>query len=263
VVNYSFMTLQQAYDHVVMRMGNIRSEINMDWSTVVRSVNRAIREATFAFLPYKEWMNNNVMVVTHRIALPQNFLSPIRVLLSQDGDPPYIEARPVDAREFQSINSWYNRNVWNMGVNIKPAYTIWGETVNTVRRTVLHIAPNDDYETGTAPTGYTYNGMTLSGVMEYYTAPNFVTVAATTLPIPYELEEYVVLMAVERMISKSGEIDEVTRAHVLVEKERKRLMEMLSEKRRTEKRELVSYVDPAVPVVAAAPEEGEAVENKR
>lgn len=257
MINYSFMTLQQAYDYLMIRLANMRSDKNTDWSTAVTCINRAIREAMLAHLPYKEWTNNYTMVVTHRLPMPANFLSPIRVMLSIDGNPPYLEARAVNAREFQSINSWYNRNIWNQGINFKPSYTLWGETINTVRRTVIHLSPNADFETGTAPTGHVYNGVTVSGLMEYYAAPPFITLTTDILPIPYEVEELVILLALERLMSKSAELDEVTRMHILVEKEKSRLFNYFQEKERTSKRELTSFIEPTLPLVPSQPQPGE------
>ena len=49
------MTLKQAVDEVLIRMGQHRTAINLDWDTVAMFVNRAIRETLTKTLPYKEW----------------------------------------------------------------------------------------------------------------------------------------------------------------------------------------------------------------
>ena len=261
MIAYGNMTLQQAYDTVVMRLSRYRSAINTDWSTIVRSINRAIREAVLMHLPYKEWVNNYTLAVTHRLVLPLNYLAPIRVLLSVNGLPPYMEARRTDPREFYQINSWYGKNPWNQGVNFMPAYTIWGEVVLGIKRQVIHVSPNADFETAAAPAGYAYNGVTMSGMMEYYAVPPFITLQTAVLPVAYEMEDLVVMLALERTLAKFGELNEVTQAHVLVEKEKARLVELYKEKKRTAKRELVSYVEPVPPVVQAPPQKDEARER--
>lgn len=253
MITYSSMTLGEVIDGMLSKAQRHRTNINVDWATLASYVNNAAKEIMVSTLPYKEWAHNNVLDVTHGTLLPQRYMSHIRCMLSEDGSPPYREARYVAPKEFYRVSDWYGQNKWAMASETRPVFTIWGEA-NEMN---IYISPNDQWETGTAPTGYRYYGATYSGKLECYMSPPLMASETDILPIPYEFEDLLQLSALARLLARTGDYSRLDNLQRRIMAERQMAIEMFFEKRRTLKRELESFTEPVPPLVPPPPEEGE------
>jgi hypothetical protein len=165
MIRYSSMTLGQAQDEVMLRLGQQRVAINLDSQTVQTFINRARREVLNKTLPYKDWayVLNNVPVrhgeklpevdvstflspegwtepridddgnPTETVPLSWIFIKPIRCLLRPVGSAPeveYEEARYIDPKEYFVMSDWRSRQSWNSATQIYPTYTMWGAKTN-------------------------------------------------------------------------------------------------------------------------------------
>lgn len=260
MIQYSPMTLQQAVDEVFLRVSQHRTEVNLDFQTVVMFINRAIRKVTVEMLPYKDWAFTSTIAVTNGSPLPINFIKPVRVLLSAGGSPPYAEARKVSPREYYSLTNWYTKQSWNAANTSFPIYTIWGPraaTVNTapVQSTrFIYMGPYTNAiwgnQTGTPPTGSSYYaGAELSGICDCYLSPLDLVNPGDLLPIPYEGEAMVILDAVTRVFAKTGPADKLQYFQGLAMKEQTTLRELFAVKRQTDRANLEAPLDPQ-PIIA-------------
>ncbi|KKN79174.1 hypothetical protein LCGC14_0341910 [marine sediment metagenome] len=253
MVSYSNITLGEVFHEVISAINKYRSGMNIDYTTITNFVNRAVIEVVTKTLPFKDWAYVSSVNVTNQMQLPVNYLKYQRVLLSEDGDYPYQEARYVDIREYYTLTNWLNGHSWNRSSEEKPVFTIWG----TGLRPTIFLAPNTDYQTGIQPSGHIYDTINVSGILEYHPSPDKVSLATDRLPIPYEFEDMVILSTIMRMYAKIGASQLLQNTQMKFIEETSKISELFVEKRRTEKRELDSFVEPVVPLVAASEEPGE------
>lgn len=253
MITYSSMTLGEVIDALFMKMERHRTSENFDWSSLRDYVNHAVREVLVNTLPYKEWAYNNVLDVTHGTTLPQTFIAPIRCMLSEDGDPPYTEARRVKPEEFYDLGDWYGGNTWARASTREPVYTMWGDN----KQVNIYLYPNDQWETGSAPTGYTYYGADMSGKLECYLSPPQLTNSTDILPVPYDFEDLVILSALSRVFSRANDIMRLSHLQQRMQAEQQKLLKLYQAKLRLDKRELESYVEPLPPLVERGTEPGE------
>lgn len=260
MIGYSFMTLQQVYDDVIGRLDTHRIAENVDFSTIRRYVNRAIREIVALTLPYKDWAYVQTLDVQHRTILPQRFIKHVRVLLSADGQSPYNEARFVAPREFYTTTDWSRGNQLNRASLERPVFTIWAaqDVGDTGSRLRILLSPNTEYQTGTAPTGYQYYTDNVRGKMECYLAPADLVNGGESLPVPYEYEEIIILLTLMRVYAKTAQPELLQQIQGTLALQRQAILQRYSEKKRTEKRELDSFVEPVIPLVSSPGQEGEA-----
>lgn len=265
MIAYSSLTLKQLIDEAVLRLGPNRTATNMDWLTMVKYANRAIREVMFITLPYKDWAYISTINVTHMMMLPQRFIKPVRVMLSEDGYAPYREARRVDVREYFGLTNWEARSHWTSATEIVPVYMIWGRHLNqqavgasaTTSDVTIYLAPNTDYQTGDAPSGYVYNTADWSGVMDCYLAPEDISGDSDIVNIPYEFEELVIYLAMKRFLARDAYPDMLKKVESMVMQEFTTVYPRYIEKRRTEKESLEEYQDPVQPIVGPDQAPGE------
>lgn len=255
MVSYSNITLGEVFHEVMSAMNKYRSGMNFDFASIANYVNRAVIEVVMKTLPFKDWAYTSSFNVTNRTQLPTNYLSYQRVLLSEDGNAPYREARYVDIREYYSTTNWLNGHSWNRSMVSKPIFTIWG-TGRPSRPTIL-LSPNTEYQTGIQPSGFIYDTIDVSGILEYHPAPDKVLKSTDVLPIPYEFEDMVILSTLMRVYAKVGASELLQNVQVKFTTESTKISEMFIERRRTAKRELDSFIEPVVPLVAASEEQGE------
>lgn len=255
MIQYSPLTLQQAVDEVMLRVSEHRTEVNLDWQTIVMFINRAIREVTIGMLPYKSWGFTSTIGVNNGQPLPINFIKPVRVLLSAGGAPPYREARRVSPRELHSLTNWYNKQSFNAASSLWPVYTIWGPRSATVNQTpvqsarFMYMGPYTNSifgnQTGTAPTGYSYyTGSEMAGICDCYMSPRDLVNPTDLLPIPYEGEQIVILSAITRVFVKTGPADKLAYFQGLATKEQASLREQFAVRKRNEKIDFEALLDP-------------------
>jgi len=274
MIAYSEITLQQAIDILFMEMGEHRNEENIDWDTLVLFINRAIREVMVLTLPYTDWAYVSNIEITHGGVLPRNYLKYLRVLASWEGQPPLREARYVDPREYFTLTNWQRRQEWNRCTWQNPIFTIWGQIAGVglvlppePTQLTIYLGPNDDYITGTAPAGYIYpipappnnpgDPLLISGMMDCYIAPDDITASNNVLSIPYEYEDLVVMSALSRVYAKTADREALVTTYKKILEEKRRINLLYFEKKRTERRELESFVEPIPPYAPRLEEPGE------
>ena len=246
MIAYSNMTIKRAYEEIVLRAGQHRTGINYDWDSIVMFINRAIREVMLTTLPYKDWAYTTRLAVADTTILPQRFLKKIRVLLSASGTAPYDEAREMSIREFWTITDLSGRqHAWNRSVPDMPTYMLWAEQdADGISRLRIEVSPSGH-----------------SGIMECYVCPADLTADADVIPIPYEFEDMVILLAMSRLFAKTDDMQFVMTLQQQIGQEKNRLLSLFEEKRLTEKRELDNFVEPAIPVIQPEKTPGEASQD--
>ena len=226
MVPYSRITLQQMFDEVIMRLGEHRNPENSDWSTFVRFINHARNEVQAMTVPIKDWAYFTSIQVTDRMVLSPSFIAPVRVMLSLTGAPPYKEARRVDVREWFTMLNADVKHRWNQGTIHNPLYMIWGR--------ILYLYPSNMYSNV---------GANYSGFMDCYQFPPDAVNPTDTLMIPYEYEELLIALAVDRFATKTSDPQLLSTLTSAVKTERAKTISQYMQKRRSAKRVLEEFVD--------------------
>lgn len=282
MIQYSRMTLKEAVDEVLLRMGQHRTAINLDWDTIAMFVNRAIRETLTKTLPYKEWCYMSTLkVTTNPFILPTeangvaggaSFMSAIRLVLPHrvsDDLLTYTEARQVDAKEFFTLSDWYKGHSWNAAKFKSPIYCLWGsraasspEAVQTSARlyvapfssTVFSNMPDFTQAPFTTPPMDRYVRSTdeivsndRPGLLDCILAPARLTSETQLVPVPYEFENLVILYALARALAKVNAKSQMVETVAKATEETARVAQMYAQKRATQKLDLESFVDPVMP----------------
>jgi hypothetical protein len=176
-------------------MGKNRKVENIDWTTIVIMINRAIQETMINTLAYKQWSYYKTCVVSHGTSIPRDFIRQIRCLVSKTGHPPFNEARHVQAEEFNNLHYWKKNVYWNSSSPSNPIYSFWGDNLQQF----IMISPNTTYQTGTCPDGYVYNLHDMSGILEYYYMPADLVNNDGAVEIPFEYWELLILGVMRRI----------------------------------------------------------------
>lgn len=193
MIIYSSMTLKQAVDEVMLRIAKLTTSANFDYQLAVMYLNRARRDAMATSLPFKDWSYVKSVAITNSTELPQDFMMVARVILKDPAAEDYREARRLDPKEWWTMTNTHRPHSWNGANNLNPVYTIWGsddvstETWNS-KGLVAKVGPS-----------------TVTGFMEYYAEYGDMSADTDTLNVPYEYENLVIMMAIERIYSKLGE----------------------------------------------------------
>ena len=271
MINYSSIKLREAVDEVMLRLGQQQTAINLDWATVATFVNRARMEILSRTLPYKDWayLLRNVPVAHGEplpdvtiggvtIALTLVFVSPVRVLLREDTaatDVEYREARYVDVREFCSLCEWQTRQRWNPATVQSPVWTYWGAKNPTAPapkddNLYFYAAPNADvaggymnWQTGTAPAGYTYYQNSMRGVMDCYTGYPDTFDPQAVMSVPYEFENLMIVFATMRSLARIGQTSRLVEMQKKSMSDQQKLRQMYQLSRQMSKQNLESLVD--------------------
>jgi len=240
MIAYRDITIADVVNEIIMRLGSHRMPTNIDWTTLLRYINMAIKEVTVRTLPYKSWAYTYQDTVSDSTVITSRYLGAIRLMVSSDGNPSYTEARKVDAKEYFETANIQRKNLWTQSTNRNPIYTLWGNTNTNPTQIVIYITPD-----------------TYSGIFEYYAAPTELVNPGDIIPVPYEFRNLIVMSAISRVYAKSKQIMMVETIRKEILEARKKVIELFQEKRRTEKRELDSFVAPVIPLVQKPDEIGE------
>jgi hypothetical protein len=256
------MTLGDVYNEALIRLGHQRDSYNIDWGSIVKFVNNAVREVVAKTLPYKDYAYISTMQATDRTLLPPEYLSFVRLLSSTTGLPPFIEARYVAPKEYFSLSNWMQTQIWNQGSPNRPIFTIFGGIRNVLTLTPqlwLYMFPNTNEHNpaSTAPQGYTYTTSNVQGWLEFYRMPDEVVLDADVIRVPYEFEDLVVLSTLSRIFAKTQRTDMLMDNQKKVIEESQRIGQLFMAKQKTEKRQLDNFAEPVVPFVDVPPQEGE------
>jgi len=267
MVAYQSLTVQQVIDKIFMRIGRHRLAENVDWSTLLRFINNAIKETMFATLPFKEWAYITSLPISHRTVLPETFIKPIRCIVSVRAGTPMREARRVDVIEYFSLTNFEAQNTWNLSTTLTPTYMLWGQPagVGAQSRLSIYVAPNRDYITGAAaPPGTVYpptDATQIVGWLDCYLQPADLTTGGDVIPIPYEYEDLVTLGALSRVYAKLGMNTQLLELHGQISEARKKIAAIHEAKEGTRARELTDFTAPQMPLAPEQPIKGE-IEGK-
>ena len=256
------MTLRRLIDQVLVVTDKQRLNTNMDWDSLVVLANRAAKEVIVQTIPYKDWAyTSQINVGPVSTTLPQNYLKFIRVMLSPTGSAPYYQARYVAVKEFHRLTNWNQAHDYNRSYEKNPIFTIWAQKdIAGNNRLLCLVAPNQLDQTGTAPSWAEYDTSAYQGVMEYHLVPEIVN-PTDPIQVPYDYERLLVLKTLERVYQRTDAPMLFEETQRQITEERKRLVDLFLEKRRTEKRDLDSFTEPVIPFVQPQPQPGEAPER--
>jgi hypothetical protein len=236
MINYSNMTLLEAYNAIVDRLGGMRNAENTDWGTIVKCINKGVKEVVVKTLPFKSWAYINTVVISDNTALPREYLDYSRVLVNNVSGM-LREARRVDPKEYWGLTDPDRKHAWNMSLDERPIFCLWGDGNQSQLR--IFISP--------ARAGY----------MECYLMPGDLVNEADEIPVPYEYVELVLLAATSRLMARLADQNYLLSLHQQIQGEVKKLGELYKAKKYAEKRELDNFAEPVIPSVPAPPEPGE------
>jgi hypothetical protein len=240
MINYAPMTLLQAYNEIVDRLGHYRNAENTDWGTIVKCVNRAVIEVCAKSLPYKDWAYITKLNIQDGTLLPREYMNYSRCLVQNlSGD--LREARFVDVREYWNLTDPNRKHAWNMSLSQKPIFTIWG--TGAPSRLTIYISPQAD------------------GLLEYHTIPNSLSQEADELPVPFEYQHYVVLSALTRVVSRFADLQYLVSIQKDIQGELVKMNIRHNETKTVKKRELDNFVEPQIPLAPPRQEPGELIQR--
>lgn len=244
MIEYATISVSNVIQEGIARLGKHRDEINLGWESLISMVNAAEREIELLTLPYKEWSYIAKMYIGDGMAVPQNFIKHIRVMLQIDADGSYREGRYVDIKELFTLSDDNLKNKFLAASQLNPIFTFWGNEPanNTTDETLYTIYIKPD---------------TMTGYMEYYYTPDFQN-GSDVIYIPYEFEELLVLSFVTRLLVKLQDYTLLVRYNQDLMQERLKVIEFVQQKKHTRQRELDSFVDMVLPYVSPQPEPNEA-----
>jgi len=243
MIQYNKYTVQQLFDEVILRLGENRNAENIDYLTVAYYLNEALEEIMINFYPIKDWAFFTTILVANQQFLSPRFIKHVRLLLSANGQPPYVEARKIDVREWYSIINRDMRQFWNMGTYDNPVYMIWGN--------VIYLYPTNFWNANDATQG------NVSGVLDCYMFPVRVFNPNSMLNIPYEFEELLLLLALEKVVTRILPMAQKPKYLQQITAQKSIFIQQYLSSRHAEKRHLASFVAPEVPLVPAPAEAGE------
>ena len=259
---YNAYTLRQAVDQLMLLLGQHRTAVNLDLGTAILMVNRGWKHVATRLIPLQEWMWFERMNVEWGTQLPPNFLRPRRALLSPTGEPPYVEARYVDIREFWTLSDWYRGQVWNSATLLSPIYTIAGvrDTTGTATGPIqlaFYSAPYNMDTPDSLPPGFSKPipdevGVDyLKGIFEYYAMPRDVVDMDEEIPLPLEFQNYAIYVAMLYAVMKYNPQALGAIAQVVAKVEQE-LKEAIVRQRREKREQLGSFVE-ALTVLGTEP----------
>jgi len=220
MIPYSNITLNDVIDEVFLRLGQTRTGINIDWSSTRRMVNRSIKEVVSITSPYKSWAYLDRIVVSNGSALSVNLIVPIRLLVSETGSPPYMEARKIDVREQYTVTDSNRSHSWNRDLNFSPVYYLWGDTSLTPTNFVIYIFPSN-----------------FQGILEASVVPPDLVAGTSIIPVPYEFVELVILGTLARVYHRFKIEDMVITTFRKIAEKRDEILGKYIEERKVEELE--------------------------
>lgn len=246
MIQYSPITLEEAVNEVLLRLGQFRTATNLDRQTVELFVNKSRREVLIKTLPYKDWGYITHVPIQHlgvqgqAGGVPRNFIRMVRVVLNGLGLN--AEARYADPREFFTLSDIRSGQRWNQATYRNPVYTLWGGDYTTTRGLVFYAAPFATYIPAVGAIAQV-GVSNLSGTAECYCGYDDVTQPTDRLRIPAEFENLVVTGAVARCLQKLGETARLVEVQKKSMDEQMRLRSLFAEKTETERIGLESRGD--------------------
>lgn len=134
---YSPLTMQEAYSTVAGMLKKYDTGMNIDWGTFCNLSYRALISIMSKTTPFKQWAYRNEITLSGSdgtYLLPTDFIRMIRVSV-RDAVGAVTDARYVDVREWYSVTG-DEYNMWNIGIQSNPVYTLWGTTDPTEPHTL-------------------------------------------------------------------------------------------------------------------------------
>lgn len=242
MINYSRQTLGQVSMALMIRAAQYIRPENLDSRTVVKYINRAIKEISLMAYQHKRWEYIRRVNVATGDQIDIGLIRIIRVLFSEaDSTPPYMEGRYAAPSEYYAVTRQSGiLHSWNQALTRSPVYTIYGDTVTWTPGTLLAPMPACIY----------YEPTAMYGVMEYYGMPQNIADDTDILPVPYEFEDYILSSCLYRLYSRIATPDRDI-ARMLYERvttERNIILKSFEAGKAAEKKELDKSVDSVMPM---------------
>lgn len=242
MIQYSKITLKGLIDEVLIRLGDHRSDINLDWKTLVNYVNHSVKEVSSLVMPYDgQSFLRRIEDIENGDSIPREFVRTSRLLVEKEAGV-FYEARDVDIKEYFSVTNSVNIHDFNHSYDYAGIYTFWGQA-DTGADPIdfrIYIYPDD-----------------LTGILDYYSMPAEITQDNDVVPLPEEYIEMVVYGTMQRVYARTTQHAQIMEIQRRLAAEKMKIMELYVAKRETEKRELDSFVEPVVPFIPSKPTEGE------
>ena len=242
MIQYAKITLKGIIDEVIIRLGDHRSAINLDWDTLVRYANHSIREIASLVIPYEGEAFLRRMTIANESAIPREFVRRSRLLVERS-EGVYDEARYADIKEYFNITNSINIHDFNHSYDHAGIYTFWGQADTT--------SVPIEFRIYTHPTD-------LTGILDYYSMPAELTADTDVVPIPEEYIDIVIYTIMQRIFARTTIHAQITEVQKRLAQEKSKIFELYIAKQKMESRELDSFIEPVVPLAAPPPEKGEA-----
>jgi len=250
MIVYNNKTVSNIYEELnsqirVFRLGN-----NFDYETFLLYLNRSIKEIYSLFMAYEDWNTTDTLVVSNNALLPREFVDMVKVMVSRNGSPTFIEATYIAPVEYTNLTNWYSRQRWNAGSNFNPVYTLWSEA-NALGASQLRIKiyPNTEYLSGAAPTGFFYPTQNFSGKATYLAMPSDLSSLHDIIPVPYLYHDLLLLSVFLKVCTKVADAQVFVGVYQTMVKERTEVMAKRIEREKISKRKLDDFLEPVYPSV--------------
>jgi len=242
VISYSKRTLRQVIEEVFVRAADHVNPDNLDWNTIIRYINQAIKEIILLTYHHKEWAYIKRMrcnYLTTGFNVDRGMIKIVRVMFTANADysGPWVEGRFAAPKEYWQVASAlaYNPYIATRYTHDNPVYTIWGSHSAWIAR---------DHIGESYPSIY-YEPRDMYGIMEYYGFPGEVWLDDDLLPVPYEFEDYITLSCLYRLYSRTGVQEMASILYKRIETERMAILKLSEKSKELEKKVLDDFL-PAV-----------------
>lgn len=124
--------MSEAYNHVSTFIKKYDTGLNIDWGTFCNMSYRALVSVMSKTTAFKQWAYRNEVTLSNAsgvYSLPDDYIRMIRVSVKDSGGA-VTDARYTNIREWYSV-TLDEYNMWNLGLEANPVYTVWGTTNGT------------------------------------------------------------------------------------------------------------------------------------
>ena len=245
MIGYRNSNLKELITQLLIRAKQHRVAENIDYETCRIFINRAIRDVVSKTWSFKRWAYINRISVADGVALPQDYIQTVRVIL-HNGDNDYKDARKADVKEFWTVTDVNRGNLWNVSSNMNPVFMIWG------------MVDLNAYTTPTPPdTRILIRPINYTGFMDCIMYPAPLVNDTDVCLIPYDYEELVIYYALIRLLYKLNNLTVLSMIEPILQNELSKIQFAAAAETATTQRELDSFVEPLSPFIPAPQPEGE------
>lgn len=229
MIIYAQKNALEAANEIQMRINSLGVDVDIDYSSMITLINRAIINIAFITTPYKKWHYINTVAAANGSRLPLDFIAKSK-FMANTGGALFIEARYCTIKEYGNFIS--ERKAYYRATLTSPVYTIWGNNDITTQR-ILLVSPS-----------------TITGYFDYYGTPTRVSTVGDRLPIHDDYYNLLINICVSYVLQKHNTLVLYEFAQKAIIAERKKLLAEFMTARNIETKESSDYVLPVPPVVS-------------